>query len=136
MDCPRCSVEMSEVAGGDSTLQWCPDCGGFWVDAADVNRMLLHANLPALSAIGGYVNADEIAGQCPACQVDLVAVEGGEKRSLHYDSCESCGGIWVEWSDDADPPDAIDWKAAEKELVKFYRMFAKKSAVGPSRGSA
>ena len=93
MDCPRCSVELNEISQGDSTLQRCCECGGLWVDVADLNKMLLHANLPSLPAIGGYVNPDEIAGMCPACHVDLVAVEGGEKRMLHYDTCESCGGI-------------------------------------------
>ncbi len=126
MDCPRCSVEMTEITGDDSSIQRCSDCGGLWVDVADVNRMLLHANLSALSALGGFVNADEIAGQCPACQVDLVAVEGGEKRSLHYDSCESCGGIWVEGPDEGDVAESIDWRTAEGEIVAFYRRFAKK----------
>ncbi len=126
MDCPRCSVELTEIAGDDGAIQRCSECGGLWVDVADVNRMLLHANLSALSALGGFVNADEIAGQCPACQVDLVAVEGGERRSLHYDTCESCGGIWVEGPDDDDIAESIDWGAAEGEIVAFYRRFAKK----------
>jgi Zn-finger nucleic acid-binding protein len=123
MDCPRCSVEMSELQQKDSTMQRCPDCGGMWVDVADLNRMLLHSNLPALSALGGYVNPDEIAGMCPACHVDLVAVEGGEKRSLHYDTCESCGGIWVEGPEEGEVPESATWKDAEAEIVKFYRRF-------------
>ena len=126
MDCPRCSVEMTEITGDDSVVQRCGECGGLWVDVTEVNRMLLHANLKALSALGGYVNADEIAGQCPACQVDLVAVEGGEKRSLHYDTCESCGGIWVEGPDEDEIPETIDWARAERELVTFYRKFARR----------
>jgi Zn-finger nucleic acid-binding protein len=126
MDCPRCSVELTEVAGDDSTMQRCSTCGGLWVDVADLNRILLHANLPALSALGGYVNADEIAGQCPACHVDLVVVEGGEKRSLHYDTCESCGGIWVEGPDEDELPETIDFKQAKQQAVAFYRRFARK----------
>ncbi len=125
MDCPRCSVEMAEVASDDGALQWCQECGGLWVDVADVNRMLLHANLKALSALGGYVSPDEIAGQCPACQVDLVSVRGGDKRSLHYDSCESCGGIWVEWQKEGEVPGTLDWRTAEADLVSFYRRFAR-----------
>ncbi len=124
MDCPRCSVELTEIAREDSTLQRCPDCGGLWVDVADLNRILLHSGLRALSALGGYVNADEIAGQCPACTVDLVAVEGGVKRSLHYDTCESCGGIWLEGPDIEDVPESIDWRTAERDIVAFYRRFA------------
>jgi Zn-finger nucleic acid-binding protein len=115
---------MTELQQDDSTMQRCPDCGGLWVvDVADLNRILLHANLPALSALGGYVNPDEIAGMCPACNVDLVAVEGGEKRSLHYDTCESCGGIWVEGPEEGDIPESATWKDAESEIVKFYRRF-------------
>ena len=126
MDCPRCSVEMTEIAGEDSLLQRCSDCGGLWLDVADVNRFLLHANLPALTKIGGFLNPEEMAGQCPACHVDLVAVEGGEKRSLHYDTCESCGGIWVEGPDEDEVPEASDWKTSEREVVAFYKRFAKK----------
>jgi Zn-finger nucleic acid-binding protein len=125
MDCPRCSVELSEISHGESVLQRCGECGGLWVDSDDLNRVLLHANLPALSAVGGWVNPDEIAGMCPACNVDLVAVEGGEKRALHYDTCESCGGIWIEGEED-EPAAEIVWKQAENEIVAFFRRFAKK----------
>jgi len=117
---------MAEIQQGESTLQRCPDCGGMWVDVSDLNRLLLHANLPALSALGGYVNPDEIAGMCPACNVDLVAVEGGEKRSLHYDTCESCGGIWVEGPDVDELPETLTYSEAAKEIVDFYRAFRKK----------
>src|SRR5512142_3568559 len=125
MDCPRCSVEMQEITQEDGTLQRCAECGGLWVDVSDLNKILLHANLPSLSAIGGYVNADEIAGMCPACNVDLVVVEGGEKRSVSYDTCESCGGIWVDGDED-EPAAELNWKGAESQIVDLFRRFAKK----------
>ncbi len=126
MDCPRCSVEMSEIAQEDSAVQRCAECGGLWVvDVADLNKMLLHANLPALSTLGGYVNAEEISGMCPACNVDLVVVEGGEKRSLAYDTCESCGGVWVDGDED-EPPAELDWKGATGQIVGFFKAFARK----------
>ncbi len=125
MDCPRCSVEMSEITREEGTLQRCAECGGLWVDVTDLNKILLHANLPALSALAGYVNVDEITGMCPACNVDMVVVEGGEKRSVSYDTCESCGGIWVDGDDD-EPAATLDWKGAEQQIVTFFRRFAKK----------
>lgn len=125
MDCPRCSAEMSEITREDGSLQRCAECGGLWVDVTDLNKILLHANLPALSSIGGWVNADEITGMCPACNVDLVVVEGGEKRSVSYDTCESCGGIWVDGDED-DPAAELDWPGAEKQIVHFFKLFAKK----------
>lgn len=126
MDCPRCSVEMTEIAHNDATVQRCSTCDGRWIDSADLNRLLLHANLPALSALGGFMNPDEIAGMCPVCNVDLVTVEGGEKRSLHYDTCESCGGIWLEGPDVDEVPESSDWPTVEREIVAFYRSFRKK----------
>ncbi|MGC4000316.1 MAG: zf-TFIIB domain-containing protein [Anaeromyxobacter sp.] len=125
MDCPRCAVELQEITHDESAIQRCGDCGGLWVDVTDLNKILLHGNLPALSTIGGTANPDEIAGMCPACNVDLVAVEGGEKRSLHYDTCESCGGIWIEGEED-EPAETLDWKGATTQTVDFFRRFAKK----------
>ncbi len=126
MDCPRCSVEMSEIAREESIFQRCRECGGLWVvDVADLNKILLHANLPALSALGGFINADEITGMCPACNVDLVVVEGGEKKNVAYDTCESCGGIWIDSAVDEPAPE-LDWKGASAEIVGFFRKFAKR----------
>jgi len=125
MDCPRCSVEMSEITREDGALQRCAECGGLWVtDVTDLNKILLHANLPALSAIPGFVNAEELSGPCPACRVDLVVVDNAEKRPTEaYDTCESCGGIWVEGPEEGDIPESATWKDAESEIVKFYRRF-------------
>jgi Zn-finger nucleic acid-binding protein len=123
MDCPRCSVEMTEISGKDDVAHRCSTCGGIWIDNTDLNRVLLHHNLPALTALGGRVNVEEMAGMCPTCNVDLVVVEGGERRSLHYDTCESCGGIWVENTSDGDVPETATFKDAETMLVDFYRRF-------------
>ncbi len=127
MDCPRCSVEISEIARDNGALQRCAECGGFWVgDVADLNKILLHANLPALSSIGGFVNAEEMTGLCPACSVDLVVVENAEKRATEsYDTCEACGGIWID-SDADEPAPEIDAKKAAQEIVTFFQRFSKK----------
>jgi Zn-finger nucleic acid-binding protein len=128
MDCPRCSVELSEIAREDGALQRCAECGGLWVgDVTDLNKILLHANLPALSSIPGFVNAEELTGPCPACNVDMVVVDNHEKRATSsYDTCESCGGVWVDGDADEPPPE-IDARAAEGEIVSFFRMFANKA---------
>jgi Zn-finger nucleic acid-binding protein len=94
------------------------------VEVTDLNKILLHANLPALSSIAGYVNAEELTGLCPACQVEMSVVEGGEKKALAYDSCESCGGIWVDGEND-EAPKTMDYAGSVKEIVTFFRDFAK-----------
>jgi hypothetical protein len=53
-----------------------------------------------------------------------VAVEGGERRSLRYETCEICGGIFLESvSEESDPT------AAVSSIVDFYRRF------GQTKGS-
>ena len=123
MNCPGCNVEMADLEGGETTLRKCGECGGLWIDVADLNRVLLHANLPGLETLGGRVDADALTGQCPECQVDLVRVDGGDRQHpLHYDTCESCGGIFLE----SEFKVASDAKVALEEIVAFFRHFSSK----------
>jgi Zn-finger nucleic acid-binding protein len=81
-----------------------------------------------LESLGGHPNVDESVGQCPECQVDLVAVEGGERRSMHYDTCEVCGGIFLETD-----TEGADAKEAVEAIVDFYRRF--RQAKGAVKGA-
>lgn len=118
MDCPRCAVEMVQLEGEEANLSRCPECAGVWLDIAEVNRLLLRHNMPGLESLGGFPNVDESVGQCPECQVDLVAVEGGEHRSMHYDTCEVCGGIYLETDTESE-----SLKEAAAAIVDFYQHF-------------
>ena len=129
MDCPSCNVEMSELEGDDTTLRKCAECGGLWIDVADLNRILLHNGLPGLDSLGGKVNVDALTGQCPDCQVDLVTIEGGDRsHPMNYDTCESCAGIFLE----SEFKDISDAKTAFAEIVAFFKKFSerRKSAAG------
>ena len=122
MNCPSCNVEMGELEG-ETTLRRCGQCFGLWIDVADLNRVLLHNNLPGLESLGGRVDAEALTGQCPECQVDLVRVDGGERQHrLHYDTCESCGGIFLE----SEFKDAKDATVAFEEIVDFFKGFSAK----------
>lgn len=121
MDCPGCSVEMTNLEGDEQTLRKCTECGGLWVDVADLNRLLLHNNLATLETLGGKVDTEALPGQCPECHVDLLRVEGGNRHDpLHYDTCEACGGILLE----SEFEDAADYKTAAGEIVDFFREFS------------
>jgi Zn-finger nucleic acid-binding protein len=128
MDCPQCAVEMIQLEGDDGSMIRCPDCAGLWLDIAEVNRLLLRHNMPGLESLGGHANVDESVGQCPECQVDLVAVEGGERRSMHYDTCEVCGGIFLETDSEGEST-----KEAVAGIVDFYRHF--RQAKGTAKGA-
>lgn len=123
MDCPGCGVELVDLPGEDQTLRKCGECGGLWVDVSDLNRILLHSNLPGLDTMGGRLNPDAPAGQCPECQVDLVEIQGGDRSQPHaYQACESCGGVYLE----ADFKDVASAEQAQKVIVTFFRDFSGK----------
>ena len=124
MDCPRDNVEMVELAEGESRLLFrCGECGGLWLDVADLNRILLHAGLPTLEAMGGRANPDEDAGDCPTDSVALLCVDSNHKRDpLRYETCESCGGIWLESADFNTEGETA--KELTAGIVDFFREFS------------
>ncbi len=129
MECPNCNVEMADLEGDGTTLRKCGECGGVWIDVADLNRVLLHHNLPGLESLGGKVDSEALTGHCPECQVDLVRISGGDRNApLSYDTCESCGGTFIE----SDFDDAADAQVAFRDIVGFFQRFAqkKKAVVG------
>lgn len=129
MKCPGCNVEMTNLEGDDMALHKCGQCGGLWLDVSDLNRLLLHNNLPGLETLGGKLNVEALTGQCPECSVDLVTVDGGDRQHpLHYDTCESCGGVFLE----SEFKDATDAKAASDEILAFFHRFSgkKRKVVG------
>ena len=114
---------MASLEGEDQTLRKCGECGGLWIDVADLNRVLIHNNLPGLETLGGRVEPEELSGQCPDCQVDLVSVAGLDRHHpLHYDTCESCGGVFLE----SEFKDARDSKMAMSEIIDFFKAFTVK----------
>jgi Zn-finger nucleic acid-binding protein len=135
MDCPRDNIEMASLTDGEERVLYrCAECGGLWLDVADLNRILLHAGLPTLEAMGGRANPEEDAGECPVDNVGLLCIESQHKRNpLVYETCESCGGIWLESADFAD-----DGETAEqlvKGIVDFYRDFAVNISHGPPKAA-
>jgi len=88
---------------------------------SDLNRVLLHHNMPGLESLGGKMDPEALTGQCPECLVDLVRINGGDRHHpLSYDTCESCGGIFLE----SEFQDASDIKVACGEIVDFFNRFA------------
>jgi Zn-finger nucleic acid-binding protein len=133
MDCPRDNVEMTELTEGEERLLFrCGECGGIWLDVADLNRILLHAGLPTLEGMGGRANPETDAGECPTDNVALLAIESQHKRHpLVYETCESCGGIWLESDDFEEEGDSA--KDLVRGIVGFFREFASQRASAGNR---
>lgn len=126
MNCPSCNVEMTSLEGEELALKKCGECGGLWMDVSDLNRTLLHHNLPGLESLGGKLDAEALTGQCPECLVDLVRITNGDRNHpLSYETCESCGGMFLE----SEFKDATTAKEAVDEIVAFFKRFSNKKKV-------
>ncbi len=125
MDCPKDGVEFETKEDEHVSLQRCADCAGIWLDIGDLSRILLRHNMPGLEKLGGTANLEELAGQCPTCHVDLMVVQGGPHKSLRYDTCESCGGIWLDQGLEGKKADTVD--GLVEGIVEFYKRFGQHS---------
>lgn len=129
MECPRCQAELEELPADDLKLHRCDPCSSLWIDVAELNRMLIHNNFSGLETLGGKLDTEALTDQCSECTVDLVRVNGGSRQEpQHYDTCESCGGVFLEGSFE----DINDVADAEAQIVAFFRTFGakKQSALG------
>ena len=125
MNCPGCNAEMAEIEGDEEQLRVCQECGGFRVGVSELNRLLLHNNLPGIESLGGRVLKDAATAVCRTCQVDLTCFEGGDRNDPQlYEMCEECGCIFVAGGG---APIAGP-EAAQRELVAYFRTFAAKKA--------
>jgi Zn-finger nucleic acid-binding protein len=111
---------MTLLEGEGISLQRCAECEGIWVDSTDLNPILLRHALPVLGLIGGKANLEEIAVTCPECDVDLTVIEGNDRAGTRYDTCESCGGIWLDLEG---LEDGENLEAIEAAVVDHYRAF-------------
>src|SRR5207249_11539117 len=112
MNCPHCDVEMAELSEAGLQVHACPECAGAYLEGAQLNALLLHANLPGVDSLGGREAPDGPPGTCPACRVDLAVFER-RGTALFYEACEDCGFMFVP----LEPPAAAVVEAARRRLA-------------------
>jgi hypothetical protein len=94
---------------------------------SELNRLLLHNNLPGIESLGGKRAKGGAQAVCRNCQVDLTRFEGGDRHDPeHYELCEECGCVFI----DAESAPQGDLEAAKRGLVAFFRLFAVKKDNG------
>jgi Zn-finger nucleic acid-binding protein len=133
MECPRCNVEMVELTEGeDRLLAHCGECDGLWLDVADLNRILLHSNLPTLEAMEGRADPEEDANLCPVDNVNMLVVLSKHKRDPRaYETCEVCGGIWLEGADFDVEGNGKD--QLRQGIIHFFRDYSGRAEVKAQR---
>jgi len=91
MNCPACRVPTYVVEYQEIELDLCPDCGGVWFDAGELDLLLPAAAdaqlTPAVTAEAGR--------PCPLCARTMDKMNIGPGRRVLVDSCPACG-LWFD----------------------------------------
>ena len=98
MKCPNCQADLvhtHQESEGLQAAEYCRQCGGFWVPAAE-----LHAYEPDvwdnIDTIGLIANEAQSSVTCPQCAARCADVSLDGYPDLQFDRCPSCHGLWLD----------------------------------------
>lgn len=105
LTCPNCKKELVNKIINTIELDYCENgCKGIWFDDQELSKI---RNAPSEN-----INLEDIKGQfipktreealkdqtryCPRCNVELFRYNWDMKSNIFLDSCDKCGGIWLD----------------------------------------
>jgi Zn-finger nucleic acid-binding protein len=99
MDCPACKNAMITLELEDVEIDYCPDCGGIWLDAGELELLLKEPD-KAKSLLDSF-RIDSESGEkiwkCPICDKKMQKiVVGSSKPVLLIDKCRRGDGLWFD----------------------------------------
>jgi Zn-finger nucleic acid-binding protein len=88
MDCPVCKNAMITLELAEVEIDHCPDCGGIWLDAGELE--LLHS-------FKIDPNCTERKRKCPICDKKMQKIIVGKTPpTLLIDKCTKGDGLWFD----------------------------------------
>lgn len=99
--CPDCHTELKTEPWFGVNLDICPLCAGTWFDSGELGPFLQH-DPPAMLQVEDqhlpevFRRESPSTRTCPSCAEPLHGFRYLCSSPVELDSCEKCGGIWVE----------------------------------------
>jgi Zn-finger nucleic acid-binding protein len=110
------TLELAEVE-----IDYCPDCGGIWLDAGELEQLLADADRSRALLESFMIDPEnpEKKRKCPICDKKMAkVVVGNDQPPLLIDKCVRGDGIWF----DAGELDEIIEKASLDEDNKIKQL--------------
>jgi Zn-finger nucleic acid-binding protein len=100
MKCVKCSGSLESVRVGSVPVDRCDHCQGIWFDRREL-RNVLDAyrdgeSIPMSVPSPESKRHEHKGGSCPRCNVPLARAETLAVEGLHWDTCDKCGGAWLD----------------------------------------
>lgn len=126
--CPNCRGIMDREELGSFCIDRCPDCGGIWLDAAELDKVM---TLNKSGTSKGVVDRLDVGKrvprgrtgtrsmrQCPREGAALTITDSPTQRHVTYDLCPACRGIFL---DAGELKDLAEFTLAER-IASLFRV--------------
>ncbi len=118
MDCPNCNSVLIKVERKNIEFEYCPECGGFFLDADEWYVVKCEFDLTSkiddIMRVNSLTKIEEKAKNCPICNDRMEKINLG---GLVLDRCVRQHGVWF---DKGELSDFINKNAEQKnETIKF-----------------
>jgi len=86
-------LELSEVE-----IDYCPDCGGIWLDSGELELLLNDSekSKALLNLFAEDKNSKEEKLKCPICTKKMKKVLVGNDKQILIDQCKNNHGLWFD----------------------------------------
>ncbi len=110
MECPGCGAVLIAIEFMGVELDYCPQCGGVWLDKGEFADILDMAEVASGGLTEALYNAPSLSpgkGKCPRCgrPLGLVQLETAQSP-IALDRCPDHHGLWL---DRGEMGDIIQW---------------------------
>jgi Zn-finger nucleic acid-binding protein len=123
--CPVCKKSMIILEYKEVELDYCPSCGGCWLDQGELELLL---DIPqAMIDLSTITKAPRSKRHCPRCRKKMLR-ENFPHSDIEVDICPRDGGIWLDQGELEEIAEMREANAATKQLIEFFsRLFNKSS---------
>ncbi len=124
MQCPSCSfAPMQAMQYEGVTVENCPQCGGYWLDKAELNIINTvrekKFDPETCRAIADQTGVQGVKLEnvdrdlvCPKCGATTDPVNFGGNTGIILDRCTGCGGFWLDKGELANVQQLVEgWEA-------------------------
>lgn len=125
--CPNCKGIMDRDELGSFCIDRCPDCGGIWLDAAELDKVValnksgaskgVVDRLDVGKRVPGGRTGTRTMRQCPRDRAALTITDSPTQRHVVYDLCPQCRGIFL---DAGELKDLAEFTLAER-IASLFR---------------